>query len=227
MSTDSQYQIYTIRTKHNEYINYCYVVINRKTLSAFIVDPSWDITPFLNTLETSGGVLKMILLTHSHYDHVNLVDDLVNKYDLPVYISDAECNYYDYNCRNLSRIQDFESLYLDDLRIDCILTPGHTVGSMCFHIKGSLFTGDTIFAEGCGICSLRGGAATAMFDSLKKIRLLIPSTTKIYPGHCFGLPVGQIFEKLLSENIYFLIKNREQFTNFRMRKNQSLFEDFK
>ena len=52
----------------------------------------------------------------------------------------------------------------DNLKIECILTPGHTSGGMCFLINDSLFSGDTLFQVGIG----RTDFPTGNMNDLKK-----------------------------------------------------------
>lgn len=227
MKNNNQYDVYTFRTFRYNYINYSYLVVDKQTLFAFLVDPSWDIDPFVSLIKLLKCKLQMVLITHSHYDHINLIDQLIRLYDIPIYMSRIESEYYNFSCRNLCKIEDKELIKIGNLFINCIHTPGHTQGSMCFYIFGSLFTGDTLFAEGCGLCNFEGGSASQMYESLKKIKQMIPESTLIYPGHSFGISVGQPFQRILSENIYYLIKDKAQFVNFRMRKNQKSNLDFK
>lgn len=49
-------------------------------------------------------------------------------------------------------LKDGETITLLDQEVRCILTPGHTVGGMCFYFPkaGMLFSGDTLFQESVG-----------------------------------------------------------------------------
>jgi len=72
-------------------------------------------------------------------------------------------------------------LEFDELRIHCLETPGHTSDSVCFYLpEGALFTGDTLFAAGCGRVS--GASCELMFQSLARLAAL-PPDTRVYPGH--------------------------------------------
>ena len=53
---------------------------------------------------------------------------------------------------------------LNNFKIECILTPGHTSGGMCFLINDSLFSGDTLFQVGIG----RTDFPTGNMNDLKK-----------------------------------------------------------
>ena len=71
---------------------------------------------------------------------------------------------------------------LNNLKIECILTPGHTSGGMCFLINDSLFSGDTLFQVGIGRTDFPTGNMNDFKKSLLKLKCL-PKNTKIYPGH--------------------------------------------
>lgn len=207
-------------------INYCYIVIDIETKDCLIIDPAWDYQRVVSTFQQERINLKKILLTHSHYDHVNLVENLVDEFDVPVYMSRDEIKYYNYKCKNLIAVDDFDKIQLGKTEINCILTPGHTPGSLCFYLHDSIFTGDTVFIEGCGICNTLGGNPEDMFNSLRKFKKMSPLQSKIYPSHSFGEPPGQTFADLIEKNIYFHIYDKEMFIKFRMRENQKKLVDF-
>ncbi len=73
---------------------------------------------------------------------------------------------------------------LQNLRIVVLHTPGHTEGSVCFHLPGEnvLFSGDTLFSSGLGRVDLPGGDAAAMVRSLRRLMALADETV-VYPGH--------------------------------------------
>lgn len=206
--------------------NYCYIIIDTTTNFTAIIDPAWELTTIEKFLKKINANLVTILLTHSHFDHVNLVKPLLEKYDSQVVMSAKEIDYYKFTCRNLTPIENGDSLKLGNTDIKCLLTPGHTAGSTCFLLSDSLFTGDTIFTEGCGSCNTAGGNPEEMYSSIQMIKNTVPPDIFIYPGHSFGKTPGHSLSHLLKENIYFHIDKLEHFISFRMRKNQNNLLDF-
>jgi len=222
-----KYEVYPVKTFFHKWVNYSYIVLDKATKYAMIVDPAWELKKIIDALKMLDANIKAIFLTHAHYDHVNLVDPLVSKYNAKVYMSEKESEHYKYNCKNLKMLKDQEIVKIGNTDIKSILTPGHTLGGMCYLLQDCLFTGDTIFSEGSGICCEDGGSAEQMFDSIQKIKLEIDRQIKVYPGHSYGKEVGQTADWLMQDNIYFQINSKETFINFRMRKNQKNIFTFK
>ncbi len=219
--------IIPIRVKNDFFVNYTYLIINEKKREAIVIDPAWEINTIMENLIKSGVTLKHILLTHSHFDHANLVEPLVDIFKCKVYMSYAEIEYYNFNCKNLQDIQNEFFLDLSTILVNIIRTPGHTKGSLCFFIDNNLFTGDTLFIEGCGVCSGKGGNPYQMYDSLNVISSEVNETTRIFPGHSYGRKVGSTFKDTLHSNIYLQFDDVEYFVKFRMRNNQSNLFNFK
>lgn len=213
--------------KSHHIANYCYLIVNEENHEAVLIDPAWDLSKIRRQLKQSGANLSAILLTHSHYDHTNLVEKLVKLYNPDVYMSQRETAYYKFQCPNLIELEDGQELDLHGINVKCTLTPGHTAGSMCFGIENRLFTGDTVFIEGCGICADDGADAGELYESLSRLRDSFPPKTIIYPGHSFGEKPGVPFESVLKINIYFQIDDKEQFITFRTRGNQKGLFQFK
>ncbi|MFF2907990.1 MBL fold metallo-hydrolase [Paenibacillus sp. NPDC057934] len=218
------YELFTIRTQHNSFINYSYLGIDKVSRNAFVVDPSWDVSELLNLLNQHGASLEAILLTHSHSDHTNMVETLEKLYAPSVYMSKKEAEFYQYHCERLVTFEDNEQIWIGDTPITALITPGHTQGSVCYWSGNSLFSGDTIFIEGCGICDSVGGSAEEMYYSIRRMIALIPSHTKVYPGHSFGEAPGKDMSYLYQWNIYFQLDDINQFVNFRNRKNKAIFQ---
>ncbi|MET1255420.1 MBL fold metallo-hydrolase [Aliikangiella maris] len=109
---------------------------------------------------------------------------------------------------------------IEGLTIYPVLTPGHTPGCICYWINGHLFTGDVLFAEGCGLCR-NEAAAFQMYDSLAYLKQQLTPQTRIFPGHSYGREPGQLFANVLRENMYLQFKTKASFSAFRLRKNQS------
>ncbi len=209
------------------FINYSYILLNHSDKTTAIIDPAWNLSKIDSALKDSSGGLDFILLTHAHYDHVNLVEALVKKYQSKVYISEKEADFYNYLCPNLVTFRHNEVIPLGSSPIKALVTPGHTAGGSCFLVEKNLFTGDTLFIEGCGMCNCPGGSAEAMYQSLQMLQKQIPVTTLVYPGHSYGKSPGNSFQNVLNNNIYFQFDNQADFTAFRMRENQRNLLNFK
>jgi hydroxyacylglutathione hydrolase len=217
---------YPIKVSKLLFKNYCYLIINTDNKKAILIDPAWEMEKIERQLELHQVTLASILLTHHHFDHVNLADSLAKKYHVPVMISKTEIEYYGFSCHNLVSITQTSDMTIEQIEILALFTPGHTRGAISYLVADNLFSGDTLFIEGCGICTGRGGDPSQMFDSLSYLKAIIPIGTKIYPGHSYGQEPGLPFSYLLQNNIYLQFNNKQQFINFRMRKNQKGFYNF-
>ncbi|WP_217559259.1 phosphopantetheine-binding protein, partial [Paenibacillus sp. GbtcB18] len=221
------YEIYPIKTigdklSNGERLkNNSYIILDKRTKLSIIVDPAWEIEKIINKINELNSKPVAILLTHSHNDHVNLTEKLMRyyNYNLNVYMSRLEVDYYNFECSNLSTLNDMDEIIFGDTRITCLLTPGHTAGGMCFLLQDSILTGDTIFVEGCGVCHLKGGSPEQMYASIQKIKQCIPHHVKVYPGHSYGKEPGANIDSLMKDNLYFQLTNLQQFIDLRMRPN--------
>lgn len=215
---DELCEVYKIRVTNGEFINYSYVIKDKETSKGVIIDPSWQYDIINGVIIKEKIELDEILLTHSHNDHVNLVENFVKNYNCNVYVSELE----NYNPKfvSVSLLKDNEILKVGNLDIKAISTPGHTSGSMCYLLNKYLFTGDTIFIEGVGICSTNE-EAEALYNSVQLIKNTIDKDVLVFPGHCYLTALGIPLSSVSSKNIYFSFKNKEQFIKFRMRKGQT------
>lgn len=214
------FELRIIRTKRLSYINYCYFVVDKETRKTLIIDPAWEMETFEELIEKNGTGLSLVLLTHSHYDHTNLANDLYLKYHPKIYMSSDEMVRYGYRGLGISGVEDNQILKLGNRKITCLLTLGHTEGSMCFKLDDCFFTGDTIFIEGCGVCDLVGSNPEQMFDSLQMLKRTIRPNVKVFPGHAFGKQPGVTFSEICRDNIYLNINDKQKFVEFRMRPQQ-------
>ncbi|MDM5187012.1 MBL fold metallo-hydrolase [Bacillus sp. DX4.1] len=221
------YEVIPLKLNRLNFRNYSYIIVDNDTKYASIIDPAWDFEQIISIINTLDVTLINILLTHSHFDHINMVKPLLERFDCQVYMSQREIEFYNFECKNLNKLNDFDLIKLGKTDICCLLTPGHTAGSMCFLLEDSIFTGDTVFIEGCGICSGAGGSAEEMFESFRNISKIVPSHVSVFPGHSYGKEPGCSFEYVKKQNIYFHLNKKEYFVKFRMRKNQKGLFDFK
>lgn len=224
---NSGYEVFKIRMVHDSMINHSYLIVDNETRECSIIDPAWELDKIEFQISLIGGNLTSVFLTHCHYDHVNLVDELVEKYNTKVYMSKEEIDYYEFEAGNLVPIKDGEVIEIGKTPVECILTTGHTAGGICFMLKDCIFTGDTLFIEGCGICNCEGGSPEEMYDSIQKLKTLVGEEVRVFTGHSYGKEQGKKWKDLLQQNIYLGIDDKDTFVNFRMRHNQKNLFNFK
>ena len=206
-----------IKTTNFDLINYCYLVFDSESKEGVLIDPSWQPDLIEEEIRKNGVKIKGVLLTHHHNDHIHLSNYFTNKYCVSAWMHRIEFEYYEPVLDNL-RVFDHFKIELGSIRFKALHVPGHTKGGVLYIIDNHVFTGDTLYMEGCGVCDDVGGDPFEMFDSLQLIKRKIKKEDLIFSGHSFGKPQGLTFEELLKSNIYLNIPDEDQFVKFRMRK---------
>lgn len=196
--------------------NFTYFIGDKTTKEIAIIDPAGDFEYLCQQAESENLRIEGILLTHGHFDHVSGLEELLSMYDVPVYISTHESAILKPKCKKLSPIKDHEKIKLGNIDVECILTPGHSPGCQCFLSKGHLFSGDTLFIDGCGRCDLPGGDAKNMYNSLYNIIMKLPEETVIYPGHNYGHVEKDTLANQKKTNPYLQCHSLEEFLKQRM-----------
>ena len=146
----------------------CYLLGDESAKVCAVVDPGGDAPAIRKMIEDSGCALKLILLTHAHYDHTGGIEGLEEFYPhTPVYVHMGDVE-------GVSR-----GLFPP---IDVLHTPGHSKGSVTLKVGDVLFTGDTLFQGSMGRTDLRGGSYEEIMASLKRLGEL-PGDYHVCPGH--------------------------------------------
>lgn len=144
--------------------------------------------------------LKGIFLTHAHYDHIEGLKFVLDKYpNLPIYcseytaesISDPRLNlsfYHEnplsFNVKNLHILQDGEKVpVFNGYEIEVISTPGHDVGCSSFLLDRFCFSGDSLIPNIPVVTKLRTGNKSQSFQSISRIKLRLKKNSVVCPGH--------------------------------------------
>ncbi len=177
-----------------------YVLIDEKSKDACIVDPGGNAKILIKKIEELGCNIKFILLTHGHFDHVEALNEVSSRFNVPVYINDIEVEFmkkdrtvYGQAPNNYIAINEGDTIPFGNGSIKAIHTPGHTKGGMCYLYEDAIFTGDTLFKGAVGRSDFIGGDFSELITGIKSKLLVLDSDIKVYPGHMESSTIG--FEK--------------------------------
>jgi len=163
----------------------------------------------MRVLKLDLGSIKEVVNTHGHFDHVGGDGYFINakiavhEADAPVVEKgDAQASVADFFDGKLKprevhrKLKDGDVVKAGAYELQVVHTPGHSPGSICLLDKrtGTLFSGDTVFANSVGRTDLPGSDPAKLAESIQKLRKL--GVKRILPGH--GDPVLQGADKVLS-----------------------------
>ena len=196
--------------------NFIYIIGDEKSKDAAIVDAGWEIDKLIDIANKEKLKIKKIILTHSHYDHVQKADELASKTNADVYFHELELDQIKKIIKNpnitIHKLKNNDEIKIGNLKIKVIHTPGHTPGAICLLFENKLITGDTLFVNAVGRTDLAGGDTAKLFESLQKLKKL-NDDVEVYPGHDYGeIPFSTIGNEK-KNNPYFKCESKEQFLN--------------
>lgn len=204
-------------------VNFVYLIGDRQTGEAIVVDPAYDIPGILDVLADDDMRCVGALATHYHPDHVGGtmggfsiagVDDLLSAVSVPVHVQADEAPWV-LRVTNLAETDlvqhaSGDTVMVGEIPIELIHTPGHTPGSQCFYVADRLVSGDTLFLEGCGRTDLPGGDPAALYDSLTNKLAKVPDHAVLFPGHLYSAEPSASMEDTRKWNYVFTPKTEEQ-----------------
>jgi glyoxylase-like metal-dependent hydrolase (beta-lactamase superfamily II) len=181
-------------------VNFVYLVGDRATGEAVVVDAAYDVRGILDVAAADDMRVTGALATHYHPDHVggdmmghqiSGVRELLMVNPVPVHVQRDEAPWVQRvtgaSDSDLVQHDSGDVVQVGGVRIELIHTPGHTPGSQCFFVDGKyLVSGDTLFLEGCGRTDLPGGDPALLYESLTQKLAKVPDDTVLFPGHLYS-----------------------------------------
>jgi glyoxylase-like metal-dependent hydrolase (beta-lactamase superfamily II) len=167
--------------------NNVFVIRCTETGDAVLIDAANEHERLLDLCQALG--VRTVLETHGHWDHIQAIPAVREAgYQVGVTAEDAAMlDSYDY------LLEDDTVVEVGRLRIRTVLTPGHTPGSICFHVEDTplLFSGDTLFPGGPGATSFEGGDFDTIIGSIEnRLFKVFGSETLVLPGHGDNTTIG-------------------------------------
>ena len=165
--------------------NFVYLVGDKKKKECARVEPAWDVDAVLKEAEKDDMKVVAGILTHTHFDHCNGVEALVQKTGVKIYVHENEAKYLKEAQEHLVETREGYKLKIGDVELTFLHTPGHTEGAQCILAGDKIITGDTLFVGACGRCDLPGGDEKKIMQSLKRLASL-DGSLQVFPGHAYG-----------------------------------------
>jgi glyoxylase-like metal-dependent hydrolase (beta-lactamase superfamily II) len=233
-----------------------YVVFDPASHDAVVIDPVHDYDPLasqtstrsadrlVDFIQARGLVLRWVLETHAHADHLSASQYLKTRFGAGVAIGarirevqetfkgvfDLPASFRTDGSQFDRLLADGEVLEAGSLRVEVIATPGHTPACVTFKIEDALFTGDALFMEdyGTGRCDFPKGSADELYTSIHERLYRFPEATRVFVGHDYQ-PGGRElrYETTIGasrrRNVQIIDETtREQFVAFRTARDATL-----
>ncbi|MER5437058.1 MBL fold metallo-hydrolase [Streptomyces sp. NPDC002790] len=185
-----------------------YLIGDRTTGRAVVVDPQRDVNEYLTTAAHHGLTIERVIETHVHADFLSGHLELAERTGAPIsYGAEADVDF------DTEPLADGRHLRLGEVDLEILHTPGHTQESVCVVVREhaadpvpyGVLTGDTLFIGDVGrpdLLSARGRSAEemarALYRSTRERLLTLPDATRVFPAHGAGSACGKNLSTALS-----------------------------
>ncbi len=179
-----------------------FLVTDEATGEALLIDAPPGVTPAVAAaVEQDGVQLGLLVITHSHWDHIGAARDLVDSLGLEVaahplsvaHLKDPRGGPDPISPVEVDRLlNDGDELTVGGMSFAIFHTPGHAKGQISLYsaVGHVMFGGDTLFPNGYGRTDIPGASDEETAQTL--VRLLdLPDDVTVYPGHGQSTTIGQ------------------------------------
>jgi glyoxylase-like metal-dependent hydrolase (beta-lactamase superfamily II) len=151
-----------------------------------VIDAPHDVGRILEVV--GDRMVKAILCTHAHDDHVRVAPRLREETRAPIFLHPDDRPVWELTHPGELwdvDMADGQVLEVAGTRLTVLHTPGHAPGAVCFHAEelGCVFTGDTLFQGGPGATGRSFSDHDTIVTSIRERLLTLPGDTVVHTGH--------------------------------------------
>ncbi len=191
--------------------NFNYLVGCSETKECGVVDAAFEVDRIISLAEKDGMEITTALFTHTHYDHVDGIGELIKRTNVKnIYVHKNEAKALSEFKEKVIEIDDGSVIPVGNVSLKVLHTPGHLPGCVCYLGDNFVITGDTLFTGAIGRCDFPESNTKDMYKSLQKLKEL-PDDTIVYPGHDYGASITSTIGKEKKTNPYLMISSEDNF----------------
>lgn len=177
----------------------CSIIGDPVTKQAIVVDPGGAPERILHEVRQLGLTVSYIFHTHAHFDHFLAAGEMKKATGATLCLHQDDLDLWqnlDVQCRMFGVpyvavpmpdywLKDDEKVLVGQVPIVALHTPGHTPGSMSFHVPDDrlVLAGDTLFRGSIGRTDLWGGDFDAIERSIRERLYTLDDATAVVTGH--------------------------------------------
>jgi glyoxylase-like metal-dependent hydrolase (beta-lactamase superfamily II)/rhodanese-related sulfurtransferase len=191
--------------------HYSYAILDETASEIILIDPSRDVTPYLEFARNHHARIRGVIETHPHADFASSHLELHRSTGAVIYCSRLSGVYYPH-----TNFDDGDTIVAGEIKLRALNTPGHSPDSISIVLEHdgadkAVFTGDTLFVGDCGrpdlrehvgnITEAREVLARQMYHSLRGKLATLGDEVKVYPAHGAGSLCGKSLSQESSSTI--------------------------
>lgn len=174
-------------TQRNPNISYL-LTSGNKNRQSILIDANVALSSLKRQIKKDNSTLKGVIFTHTHYDHLENLRELVAEFpDMDILVHARASKILESKgYKKVIPLANKQTIALNDQKLAVLYTPGHSFDSLSIkHQEENIFfSGDTIFGRGIGCCDyFNGGNRNIFYNTLEALLKILPEETRIYPGH--------------------------------------------
>jgi len=183
----------------------CFLVREAGGSGCVVVDPGDEADRIAERIDERGWKPVAIVNTHAHLDHIGGIQELKEKYGIPLLLHEADepllrsapehARFFGVAEPTVPavdrRLSDGDVLDFGGIRLEVLHTPGHSPGSVSLVAGGRVFVGDTLFEGSIGRTDLPGGSHGTLLRSIRRRLFALPDEAIVHCGHGPDTTIGR------------------------------------